>query len=198
MSNEQSPWLDACPGCGADQWSPESVCWLCGYTPGGAFAHRQAPAASPPRQIAAAKSFSLATLLLLMTLAAVWLGLLATAPGLAIFACILLLPAVVRTAMVVQRRAVAGRGVSPSEKLALGATSLLVSGVVLVVAAVASIGTFCAVCLGVASASNDRGDMSFAFVIAGFAALLTTLVAVRFLARWIRRRYQRDIEGNSL
>jgi hypothetical protein len=154
--------------------------------PGGASVPpRPQPVKRPPQP--PPLSFSLATMLLMMTLAAIWLALLVAAPGIAIFLCILLLPAVVRTAMVVQRREAAGVSVSSGEKVALAVTSMFVSLVILVLALVASVGTFCFVCLS----AGDESAIPVALVIAGVA----TLGAAALAFKWIRRRYRRDVGG---
>ncbi len=141
-------------------------------------------------------SFSLAAAMLMMTLAAVWLGLLVAAPGLAIFACILLVPALVRTSMVVRRREAAGRTVAPGEKVALTAMSLMVSLVIVTVTAVAAVGTFCGLCIGMYSMTGGRGSEGQAIVMMGIAGLATLVVLVslgRWLGKWVRNRYRRDI-----
>ena len=145
-------------------------------------------------------SFSLASLLLAMTIVAVMCGLIAVQPGLGIPICIVLAPVLVRTTMVVRRRKEAGRSVSPAEKVALIGGSFLVSCVILTIVAVASVGTFCGVCLGMAAASNtshnNEGMLWVFFVVAGLAATVATLSALYHIQRWVRVRYRRDV-GDS-
>jgi hypothetical protein len=139
-------------------------------------------------------SFSLATMMLLMTLAAVWLGLLAAAPGLAILVCILLVPVIVRTARVVRRREERGRTVSSGEKIALAATSFMVTLVILVVTTVAAVGTFCGLCLGMYTMSDRRDqNAGIQMVISGAVTLVVLIAIGRLMAKWVRIRYRRDI-----
>jgi hypothetical protein len=132
-----------------------------------------------------------------MTLATVWLGLLAAAPGLAIFACILLLPVLVRTSMVVKRREAAGRATSTGEKFALGATSLAVTLVVVTVTAVAAVGTFCGLCLGMYSMSGGGRNADYYAIpmmaVAGIVTLIVLIGLGRLFAKWVRNRYRRDV-----
>jgi hypothetical protein len=211
VSNDSSssPWIEACPACGAEPWSQGTPCWLCGLVTEAPPATASqaprpeattAPGALPPRRRpppADRFSFSLSTLMLLMTLATVWLGLLAAAPGLAIFACILLLPVLVRTSMVVKRREAAGGAVSTGEKLALAATSLGVSLVIVTVTTVAAVGTFCGLCLGMYEMYGDRrnaeDNVILMMVIAGSVTLLVLIGLGYLFAKWVRNRYRRDI-----
>jgi small-conductance mechanosensitive channel len=70
-----------------------------------------------------------------------------------------------------------------------------VTFVILTVTSVAAVGTFCAVCIGLAAATNSRGgsEISLYIMFAGVAALVVTVVLVRLFAKWARNRYRRDI-----
>lgn len=134
--------------------------------------------------------------MLMMTLAAVWLGLLAAAPGLAILVCILLVPVLVRTSMVVRRREAKGGSVGPGEKVALAAGSFMVTLVIVVVTTVAAVGTFCAVCIGVASATDMReSEIGGLVIVSIFLALVVTGLLLWAFSKWVRNRYRRDIES---
>jgi len=182
-----------CPRCGAAIDAARATCWLCGAELGPAVA---APRAGAERTAAVAKlppefSYSLSTLLLITTLVAVAFGLLSVAPGLGIIVCILLVPVLVRTAMVVRRREAAGRPVSVGQKFGMILGSLVVAHVILAVVIVSAVGTFCAVCLGIAGTRGpDDAVIWFAILAAAFATIL--LLVLMF--RWVRARYRRDIQ----
>ena len=126
----------ACPHCQAQQPSEKDRGWLCGaeFLAGVDQSPIVEPKSHPDRF-----SFSLSTLFLLMTLASVCFGLLAVAPGLGIPVCVLLVPVLVRTTMVVRRREAAGAAVSRAEKVSLMASSFGVATVLAVVVSSASL-----------------------------------------------------------
>jgi hypothetical protein len=132
-------------------------------------------------------------LLLVMTVAAIMCGLVAAAPGLGIVACILMAPVLVRTGMVVRRRQEAGQPVSAGEKAALIFGSFIVTSVICVVLAAASVGTFCAVCLGLAAAGGGASTMDGLIVFSGLVAFVVTGLLGVLMFKWVRRRYLRDV-----
>lgn len=199
----------ACPHCGAELKSPWTECWLCGAPIRDDDVRPEAAAISPSRPRSTPRervSFSLSTLMLVMTLATLACGLIVVAPGLGIVACILIAPVTVRTAMVVNRREAAGGRVSPGEKAMLFFSSFLVTSVIVAVVGVASVGTFCGVCIGGYALLGDtqafRGE-SWPLIIAIFGipiltALAVTIPIIRLLARWVRARYRRDTDQDLL
>lgn len=134
--------------------------------------------------------FSLATLFLLITLAAVCLALMAREPGLGIGLAILSLPAFVRTAMLVGRRRELGRPTSPVLKITSYVGSLLTVVLVSTVVLIASVGTFCTVCIGLAKNHSDDGPIVLALVLAGAA----TVAAIFGVVAFIRWRWRRDVD----
>lgn len=186
-----------CPECGAGNKSAGQLCWLChaslhpeqprtyqGPLPPVRL-HRPQPGAS------SGASFSLATLMLLMTLGAVFCGMLSLGAGLAIPAMILSVPVLIRTMMVVERRKRVGLDVGPMRKTLLFVGSFATAAVMMTVVAVAAIGTFCGVCLSAASMA-DRPGSSGPFFIAVIAALsVLALIGLGF-ARWMAARWDRD------
>jgi MFS-type transporter involved in bile tolerance (Atg22 family) len=136
-------------------------------------------------------SFSLNSLMMLVTLAAVCFGLLAAAPGLGVFVCVILLPVMIRTALVVRRREAAGLDVSPGTKVGLFFGSFAAASVIAVVVAGAAFGSFCLSCLGAFAVTNGRSEslaLTIAFVVAGAVTLLISIP----MAKWVKRRYRRD------
>jgi hypothetical protein len=177
-----------CPQCGAQLPRAGVPCWLCGAEQAKPVADSHSFQSAAP--IAAARSheglsYSLSTLMLIMTLAAVACALVVALPGLGIPICILLVPVLIRTAMVVRRREESGRPVSAGEKIALVLISLVVANVIAAVVAVAAIGSFCFVCL---SAGTEA-----AIPVAILGAAIVTIPVLVLLTRWIRSRYRRDI-----
>jgi len=181
-----------CIKCGAQQSREMRTCWLCGALT--TLNSHKPRAVNPVRPAPDRFSFSLSTLLLLMTLAAVCFGLLAEAPGLGVPLCVLLVPVLVRTAKVVRRREAAGVTVSRAEKIGLMATSLGVATVVAVVVAVAAFCSFCGVCLLLVSADNSYGGAgTFLWGLGICAVAGLSIWLLKVLDKWIRRRYRRDI-----
>jgi hypothetical protein len=132
-------------------------------------------------------TFSIASILLITTLCAVFFGVLMIAPGLAILLAILSVPAMVRTGMVVQQRGRLGKPVPTERKVLWFLGSLMVTTIVSAVVIVASVGTFCAVCL---SAGTDEA-IPVALLFAG----AVTIGVVTICVRWIRRRWQSDVNS---
>lgn len=176
-----------CPQCHAKCDPGARQCWLCGAALDQASHNPES--AVPRRAQPAGFSYSVSTMLLATTIAAICFGLLTIAPGLAIPICILLAPVLVRTVMVVRRREAAGRKVSTSEKAWLIVGSLIVANVILAIVTVAAVGTFCAVCL---SAGDER-----AIPIAILIAAGVTIPLLVVLFKWVRTRYHRDIAKGS-
>lgn len=137
-----------CRHCGAVNARPAPKCWLCGQDPSG---EPEAVAAAPPPVHTAAinpaqkysRSFTLATIFLVMTLIAVCMGVVVMSPGLGIVLAILSLPAFVRTGLRVQRRVALGKSVTTGQKIGWFLGSLAAAVVVaVVVVTVAAVGMF--------------------------------------------------------
>jgi hypothetical protein len=134
--------------------------------------------------------FSLATLFLLLTLAALCFALMVREPGLGIGLAILSLPAFLRTAMLVGRRRELGRPTSPVLKITSYVGSLLTVVLVSAVVLIASVGTFCTVCIGLAKNMSDEGPVVVALLLAGTA----TVAAIYGVVAFIRWRWRRDVD----
>lgn len=195
----------ACPNCGARNTPSALVCWLCQQGPkvppvlsGSTGRHRNSPLTRGPKvppvvSNSAGKgqtsslTFSIASVLLVTTLCAVFFSVLMMAPGLAILLAILSVPALVRTGLAAKRRAQLGKPISPIRKLLWFMSSLTVTTILVVVVLVASVGTFCAVCL----TANSQDAIPVAFLAAGVVAI-GVLVASFY---GIQYRWQRDVHG---
>jgi hypothetical protein len=172
---------NVCDQCGAALENSPTKCWLCG-------ARCDTPSSTTnlgdPSPQLSGYSFSLEGLMLVVTLVSVCLGAFTLFPGLGILFAILMAPVLVRTTMVVRRRSKAGRSVSFAAKLGLFFGSFATAIVIVVLVSVASIGTFCAVCLGI----GQEEAIPFAAVM----AILTTIGAIWLSFYWIRSRWRRD------
>lgn len=178
----ETPAATVCPICGASNSPPASVCWLCKQNLSEGTATDVQSIV--PRQTSSF-TFSIASILLTTALFAVFFGVLMMAPGLAILLAILCVPALVRTGLVFQRRSQLGKPVPTGQKFFWFLSSLTVTTIVVVVVLVASVGTFCAVCLG---AGTDAAIP--------VALLVAASVTIGFLVasfRWIRDRWRRDL-----
>ena len=189
-----------CPHCGAAPRPGAENCWLC-EAPLGEPAAAAAQPLDPfglPYAVAphehAGFSFSISTLLLVMTLVAIVAALIAAEPGLGVSFCILLAPVLVRTAIVVRRRKEAGREVSLGEKVALIGGSFVVVNVILAVVCVAAVGSFCGVCLGLAAATGSERMWPIFMLFSGAVSLVVSVWLIRQFSKWVAARYRRDVE----
>lgn len=180
-----------CPHCNAKQLGPSGNCWLCHKPLQEKPFSAPAPSVMPPRE-PENFSFSLATMLLLMTLASVCMGLLVAVRGWGIFACIIMVPVFFRTVRVVRHREARGKDVSPGEKIALFATSFAVSSVLVIVVCVSAFCSFCGVCLTLVSLGDYSGDTLPWGIGMCLIAVVGFVVMVKMI-QWIRRRYRREM-----
>ncbi len=193
MNDAEQSTATHCPECGALVSEGVQKCWLCGWQRDSDSSPRPAEAVAPrvvPSPAGQGFSFSLETLMLVMTLAAVGMGAIVLFPGIGIILAIMLAPAFVRTAMVVQRRAEKGKAVALWQRVALFFGSFVTAVVILVIVAVASVGTFCALCLCLYSGGVRDAAMPLSF----FAAAATTIAAIVLAVKWIRRRWRHDTQ----
>ncbi len=114
-----------CVECGAENRLDASRCWLCGRSLGAVAA---APVASPmpgaqvpgtAAQHRARPTFRLSSLMLTITLIAVWLGVVRQSPVLAVGLAIVAAPALLRTALISGRSRARGTPLAMNDKLML-------------------------------------------------------------------------------
>src|SRR5437868_2621312 len=137
-ASSQAPY---CPECGAALSAEEEACWLCGRKAN----ETKVNPYSPPRPTGETNiglQFSLASLFLFTTLAAVCFGLFALSPGLGIVVTVVALPALVRTVLATQHRKQAGQRPALSVKI----FEFIVSATTVTVAAAAGMVAFVPVC----------------------------------------------------
>ena len=192
MRDDQGYGQLRCPKCGALLEYGRRNCWLCGENdfPESAIAATQKPIAKQRSNY----SFGLEGLLLVVTLVSICLGLITQFPGLGILVSVLLAPVFVRTVLVVRRRESLGVSVSLPTKIGLFLGSFGTAMVIVVIVSLASVGTFCAVCLGIAltTANGNIADGPIPIAISVITAIVATIFVVTLSNRWIRARWRRD------
>lgn len=184
----ESTGFARCPDCGAQTPLDAQTCWMCGRL-------LIQLVAEPPRRAVATSpvSFSLATLMLMVTLVAVGLGMFAIWPGLGILYCLAMAPALVRTAVGARRRQLSGQTLGLDRKFQLFATSLAVSVAAFVAAIVAFFATCFSTCLIYSSAGgrwNGASGELFAWLslLAAGGLAIVAFGFVFYLFRTSRRR----------
>lgn len=192
--------LTTCPKCGAEQWTAADACWLCGLHADGTFEPRpeivlpgpRLPPSWPAEPLPT--SMSLSSLMLLVTLASVVFALMAAQPGVAIIVCIFLGPALFRTIRVMRLRKQRGIASTSLEKASMLAGSFFALLASVAVVTVATLGTFCGVTVGLASATGENTDWFFIAVplVAGGATLVVGGLMLRVVNKWMRGRDRRD------
>ena len=137
-----------CRECGAAYPLTGQKCWLCGADLPERAALTTAPRSENPFATSAHRTFSLSSLFLVMTLAAVCLGVFAAAPGLGVFLAIVSTPALARTVFVASRRKESGTEMSVGQKILAFTGALGVVAVTFVTASVIAFFTACFAALG--------------------------------------------------
>lgn len=145
MTERPSLATNECPECGAVQISGRTDCWLCFRRMSDVII---AELVVLPKEITPdATTFNLASIFLIITLIAVGLGLAASEPGFAVIFVIIVVPALIATVRLVQKRTIHGEQIGVLQKIAtFMVSSLAVVGLLLVIAVAAVVALF-AVCL---------------------------------------------------
>lgn len=192
MTKAETSPIQFCPECGASLPPQVTRCWLCGrdIAPSGPATLTGTPfaevagAGTSPFEQRAKFQFSIASMLLWMTLAAILLSLFTISPGLGILLGILSAPAAIRTAVLAMRREAAGRPMTVESKVTV---FLGTAGIVLIFV-VAALAAFVATCfpLGLAAFGANAGGL---VVVAFLAGLLASGLALYGLYRLFRNRW---------
>jgi hypothetical protein len=155
---------------------------------------------SPFRAPSAARhahlQFSLASLMLAMTLCAVILGAATIEPGLGIALAVLATPAFVHTAVTAARRRERGQRMSPTEKLAFFGGSLGAVVAVIVAAGIAFyatcwVGFFAGAAVGEGVGAKGYDSIGWGLVTGVILGSVAGLVVLVLLIRMFVRRYRR-------
>lgn len=182
-----------CPACGAYVEPAWTKCWLCGTQLGAESGSATSPAPSLQAPSIPAGGYSLASLMLFVTLLAVVLGVCSFAPGIGIPLGIVVLVVWLRTTAVVKYRQAHGRDTSRSEKVQLFAQSfavvvglVIVTQVLTILAAVAALFVICSAAAGGGGGGESMGWF-VAFALGGGALVLTIWMWVSIVRkRWLR------------
>ncbi len=166
MSNVHEPSSPAplrCPDCGADVRPQDERCWLCQrpLSGGGVVMAEVVERAAPPivpqwveARRANPAQFSLETLMLIVTLVAVCLGMLAAAPGLGVLVSVVAAPALIRTLIAGYQEKAVGTKLTLGEKVITFLASTGVTIAVLSAGGTAFLAACFASCLVVLGVSN--------------------------------------------
>lgn len=180
--------LQHCPECSAIHTASVGRCWLCGADLPAAK-ENVAPASAASAEVPTARTFSLSTLFLVMTLAAVAAGAFAAAPGLGVLFLVVATPALIRTIRITTRQNVAGVSSTPVEKIVRFLASI---GIVLLVilSIQVALGLACWAGIATGAAFSLFGEMAAIVggVSGGFAAL--TFIGWILIRTWRRRNKQ--------
>jgi hypothetical protein len=172
-------------------------CWLCGAAIDSKGATR---ATASVEGGVTASGFSLASLMMFVTLLCVVLGVSTFAPGVGIPLGIVLLVVWLRTAAVARQRMARGLTVTRTEKLQLFLESIGTTLGLLAVICLAGCAAFFAACFacvmtwtGSEGVVGEQAASLFAWIVFGIVALAIALPTFWWLSKVIRRRWRRDI-----
>ena len=170
------PTGSQCARCGAQLKEASTSCWLCHHpvTEGIEFVsdHVQMPTH------VGGPTFSIMSLLLMMTMVAVILGVFIVAPGLGVLLGVLFLPAFIRTVVIAGRHKVLGQRLDGGQKFSVFMAAL--AGVIVagVAAVVAFFGTCGISCLGYAASNGRSGELFVLMLYVGIGVGILTAVLV--------------------
>lgn len=199
MSERSEPHAapSVCPTCQATLSTGMVRCWLCGGDLRSAGAgEMNVTVPVPAERRAPAGGFSLASLMMFVTLLCVIFGVSTINYGVGIPVGMLLLVVWWRTAAVSRRRSALGRTLTRSEQMHMFLSSLGLAIALLMMVAVGICVAFCSACFGVFAAADGmsmwRGEKIglMAVCIVSFVAALGLLWLAR---KWDRYSWQRDI-----
>ena len=189
-----------CDMCGASLRQGVTRCWLCGRgVVTGEVTIDQNPYASPVAVEAEnLHGFSLASLLLFMTLISIVAGVFSIWPGIGVVLAIVVFIPFMRTAVLVKARSARGRATSWTDRFALAGLSAAVVLAMTVVTGVASVVAFFVACWVAFAASGLAGTAGEQFALPiFFGGLILSAIGLIFgLFRWARYRWRRDIDGD--
>jgi hypothetical protein len=197
-SNSTSPdsmQAGHCLRCGAELRSGADYCWLCGVDTREASIQQQQPALPHGEAAAApASGFSLASLMMFMTLVSVTLGMIALAPGIGVPLAVIAFFTWLRTVAVVRRRATKGAATGASERVLLFVNAFLSTiALLFLIGTVGVAALFTAVYI--LCALDEPTNPNNYSGLAAIAALVTAAViyATVKMIQYKRRRWRRDI-----
>ena len=190
-----------CPFCHALLLRGGLRCWLCEAKVQPVAAHDAAapPAVSQVVRPERVGSYSLASLMMFMTLVCIVLGVSTLWPGVGIPLGAIVLVVWIRTAAVARWRAARGLAVSRAERTQLFLASFGVTVALLAVSCLAGCAAFVAACFGgwVAflpfDAKNERMGVILGLVVSAVLFSAMMVPVLRRVTKLVRRRWRRDI-----
>ncbi len=200
--------LPACPNCDTPLQPKASYCAKCGMrSPGTGPFQQPGFGSSPPlpddyqrTEIGqgTVRSFSIASLLIVITVIGVLLGITVQAPGLGILLALLAVPPWIRTALVIRRQRAMGIQPTTSDRVALFMGSMFVTWVVLFSLVAACCVTFFFACLGAFAITSGGGNESFIWIFIWSCILAVAGTLLFLFSFWIRARWRRHTDINRL
>ncbi len=184
-----------CSRCGADLPKGSNTCWLCYANvpaPGDESVASRLEPPLPPRTADSGHegAFSLASLMMFVTLVSVVLGTITIAPGVGIPLAVIALIVWARTVSVVRFRGSVGEPVRSSQVVWMFVRSIAMVLLLTVFIGVAAIAAFCVVCFASFESSPSSGAR-VAQIIA-LLVLVAALFAIAKTAQVERRRWRTD------
>lgn len=175
-----------CRECGAAYPLTGQKCWLCGADLPERVPLTTGAAAENSFASSAHRTFRLSSLFLVITLAAVCLGVFSAAPGLGIFLAIVSTPALARTVVVSTRRKQAGMQVSAGQKVLTFAGALGVVVVTFLTSSAIALGTACLAAVGGLTLNAKGLPVQFLPIVVGGVVGVGLFTLVLY-ALWGRR-----------
>jgi hypothetical protein len=177
-----------CPECGAKAAINASKCWICkrplasdvpvtAELAGGAAEHR------------ATFQFGISSIMLIITLAAVILGVWQMAPGIGIALAIVAIMALIPTCIISMQKGARGRPMTPSEKISLFMVWLGLAAVVLIAAGIAFVITCYPLGLVHAMSPMSINPWINPWIVGAIAGLFAAVPLSVFFWRKFRRRF---------
>jgi hypothetical protein len=195
-ADDQSAGTVKCPTCGVSLQSTSTRCWLCGadisLTEHGEDRFSGPGLAAPTPELA--QNFSLASLMMFVTLFAVMLGTITIAPGVGIPLAIVAFFAWLNTVAAVRRRAAKGLELTATDKILLFTRKFVSIVTLLSLLAVAS-GAALLAAAYTSCALDPQWAHKDPYVAYAFAAAFVTVLALFafvMLIRYMLRRRRRE------
>jgi len=204
MPADSSPTnVPRCRHCDAVLLPEARQCWLCGAQLDVGGGVSRAAQVTPPAvrgSKAPAASFSLASLMMFMTLLCVIFGVSSLWPGVGIPLGVIVLVVWIRTSAVARRRLDRGLSVSRPERTQLFLASFGATVGFIAMTCLAGCAMFFAACfacvgtwVGLEGPLGEDAATFFAWIVFGVVALAIAVPTLWWLAKAIRRRWRRDI-----
>ena len=191
-----------CPFCHAVLLPGASRCWLCEAEVQRAAAHDAAAPLAASRAVPVERlgTYSLASLMMFVTLVAIILGISTISFGVGIPLGVMLLVAWWRTAAVSRRRATIGKSLTRSEQAHMYLSSFGLAIALLVMVAVGVGVALFSICFGFITVAGGMGggpnDLVGQFVVC-VVSFLAALGLILLAVKWDRYRWRRDAGENE-